>query len=110
MPGDITFSTGSSGIRGEFFPTLTSVAKVLDKYDKTRVAVTGHTDNVGGRDYNYRLSEARASSVARFLQTQGVSPQRFLVSGQGYENPIASNETPAGRQANRRVTIQLAPM
>lgn len=110
MPGDVTFSTGSSGIRGEFFPTLSSVAKVLDKYDKTRVAVTGHTDNVGGRDYNYRLSQARASSVARYLQTQGVEGQRFIVSGEGYENPIASNESEAGRQANRRVTIQLAPM
>jgi len=72
--------------------------------------VTGHTDSVGARDYNYRLSEARASSVARYLQSQGVEGARFIVSGQGYDNPIASNDSAAGRQANRRVTIQLAPM
>ena len=110
MPGDITFTTGSAGISGEFYPTLVSVAKVLNKYDQTRVAVTGHTDNVGGRDYNLRLSQARASSVASFLQTQKVAPQRFLVSGQGYDSPVASNNTETGRQANRRVTIQLAPL
>ncbi|MGD1978697.1 MAG: OmpA family protein [Akkermansiaceae bacterium] len=110
MPGDITFSTGSSGISGEFYPTLNSVAKVLNKYNKTRVAVTGHTDNVGGRQYNLRLSQARASSVASYLQSQRVAAQRFVVSGQGYDSPVASNSTAAGRQANRRVTIQLAPL
>lgn len=110
MPGDVTFTTGSSGISGDFYPTLTSVAKVLNKYDKTRVAVTGHTDNVGGKSYNYRLSESRANSVASFLRSQRVNPQRFLVSGRGYDSPVASNNTAAGRQANRRVTIQLAPL
>lgn len=110
MPGDITFSTGSSGISGDFFPTLTSVAKVLNKYNRTRVAVTGHTDNVGGRDYNYRLSQSRANSVASYLRSQRVAAQRFIVTGRGYDEPVASNSTEAGRQANRRVTIQLAPL
>ena len=110
MPGDITFSTGSSGISGDFFPTLTSVAKVLNKYNRTRVAVTGHTDNVGGRDYNYRLSQSRANSVASYLRSQRVAAQRFIVTGRGYGEPVASNSTEAGRQANRRVTIQLAPL
>lgn len=110
MPGDITFSTGSSGISGQFYPTLTSVAKVLNKYDKTNVAIVGHTDNVGARNYNYSLSQARAGSVASFLQTQRVAPQRFQVSGQGPDAPIASNSSAEGRQANRRVSIQLAPL
>ncbi|MDA7933973.1 OmpA family protein [Akkermansiaceae bacterium] len=110
MPGDVTFTTGSAGISGEFYPTLASVAKVLNKFDKTMVAITGHTDNVGGRDYNYRLSQARANSVAQFLRTQKVAPQRFHVSGRGMDQPVASNNSAAGRQANRRVTIQLAPM
>lgn len=110
MPGDITFSTGSSGISGEFYPTLSSVAKVLNKYNQTMVAIVGHTDNVGDRNYNYRLSQSRANSVASFLQTQKVAAQRFQVSGQGPDAPVASNSTAAGRQANRRVSIQLAPM
>jgi outer membrane protein OmpA-like peptidoglycan-associated protein len=110
MPGDITFATGSSAIARNFYPTLTSVAKVLNKFDRTRVAVTGHTDNVGARDYNYRLSQSRAHGVASFLQGQKVKPQRFIVAGRGYDQPIASNSTAAGRQANRRVTVQLAPL
>ena len=110
MPGDITFSTGSSGISGEFYPTLTSVSKVLNKYNQTMVAIVGHTDNVGERNYNYRLSESRANSVASFLRTQKVAAQRFQVSGQGPDAPVANNSSAAGRQANRRVSIQLAPM
>lgn len=110
MPGDITFTTGSAGISGQFYPTLASVAKVVNEFDKTMVAITGHTDNVGARGYNYRLSQSRANSVAQFLQTQKVNPQRFQVSGRGMDQPVASNNSAAGRQANRRVTIQLAPL
>jgi len=110
MPGDITFSTGSATISGQFYPTLDSVAKVLSKYDKTLVDITGHTDSVGQRDYNYRLSQSRASSVAGFLQSRKVNSARFRVTGQGPDSPVASNSTDSGRQANRRVTIQLAPL
>lgn len=110
MPGDITFATGSANIAGQFYPTLTSVAKVLNKYNKTLVDITGHTDSVGQRDYNYRLSQSRASSVAGFLQNKKVNAQRFRITGQGPDAPVASNSTAEGRQANRRVTIQLAPL
>lgn len=110
MPGDITFATGSASISGEFYGTLSSVAKVLNKYNKTLVGITGHTDNVGQRDFNYRLSEQRANSVANYLQSRQVPLARFRVSGAGADSPIASNATAEGRQANRRVTIQLAPL
>lgn len=110
MPGDVTFSTGSSTISGEFYATLDSVAKVLNKYNQTLVDITGHTDSVGQRDYNYRLSQSRANSVAGFLQNRKVSPTRFRVTGQGPDAPVATNNTASGRQANRRVTIQLAPL
>lgn len=110
MPGDITFPTGSSSVSSQFYPTLTSVAKVLNKYDKTMVAITGHTDNVGDREFNKRLSWDRAQSVTGFLGSQKVNPQRFQVSGSGMDQPVASNNTEAGRKANRRVNIQLAPL
>lgn len=110
MPGDITFSTGSASISGQFYPTLDSVGKVLNKYDKTLVDITGHTDSVGQRDYNYRLSQSRASSVAGYLQSKQVNAARFQVTGQGPDSPVATNDSEAGRQANRRVTIQLAPL
>jgi outer membrane protein OmpA-like peptidoglycan-associated protein len=110
MPGDVTFSTGSASISGQFYPTLDSVAKVLNKYNQTLVDITGHTDSVGQRDYNFRLSQQRANSVAGFLQGRKVNSARFRVSGQGPDAPVASNDTAEGRQANRRVTIQLAPL
>ena len=110
MPGDVTFSTGSSSISSEFYPVLGSVGKVLKKYNQTLVDITGHTDNVGDASYNYRLSESRASSVAGYLRQQGVNPARFRVAGAGEDQPIASNSSASGRQANRRVTIQLAPL
>lgn len=110
MPGDITFATGSASISGDFNGTLSSVATVLNKYEQTLVDITGHTDSVGARDYNYALSQQRASSVAGFLQSRKVNTDRFRIVGQGPDAPVATNDSAAGRQANRRVTIQLAPL
>lgn len=110
MPGDITFPTGEFRISTDFFSTLNSVAKVVHKFNKTLVDVTGHTDNVGERNYNYRLSELRATNVANYLRDQRVDPRRFRVSGQGPDSPVASNRSGSGRQLNRRVTIQLSPL
>lgn len=110
MPGDVTFATGSSSIDGRFYPVLNSVAKVLAKYNKTLVDVSGHTDSVGDRSYNARLSQSRAESVAGYLRSRGVSSQRLLTRGFGQDQPIASNSTSSGRAQNRRVTIQLQPL
>lgn len=110
MPGDVTFSTGSADISGQHYGTLNSVAKVLNKYDKTRIDIAGHTDNVGNSGYNYRLSQSRAASVANYLMGRSVNSTRFNMRGFGMDQPVASNDTAAGRQANRRVTIQLAPI
>ncbi|MEJ6635992.1 MAG: OmpA family protein, partial [Akkermansiaceae bacterium] len=94
----------------DFFPTLNSVAKVVNKYNKTLVDVVGHTDNVGDRNYNYRLSQTRAGNVANYLQDRKVDSRRFNVSGRGPDEPAASNGSSSGRQLNRRVTIQLSPL
>ena len=110
MPGDITFPTGEARITPDFFPTLNSVAKVVSKYNKTLVDVVGHTDNVGDRNYNYRLSQTRAGNVANYLKDQKVDGRRFNVSGLGPDQPTASNNSASGRQLNRRVTIQLSPL
>ena len=110
MPGDVTFTTGSADISGQHYGTLNSVAKVLNKYDKTRIDIAGHTDNVGNSGYNFRLSQGRAASVANYLMGRSVNSARFNMRGFGMDQPVASNDTAAGRQANRRVTIQLAPM
>ena len=110
MPGGITFQTDRADIRSDFFEVLNSVALVLREYEKTLVEVTGHTDSVGGDSYNQQLSESRAESVRRYLQAQGIQEARLIARGFGERQPVASNETPSGRQLNRRVEIQLVPL
>ena len=109
MPGNITFKTDSSDINSSFYPVLNSVAKVLNKYNNSTVLVSGHTDSTGSAEYNLTLSKMRAQSVAAYLQGQGVKSSRFEVMGLGSSNPIASNETDAGRAQNRRVEIKIIP-
>jgi outer membrane protein OmpA-like peptidoglycan-associated protein len=110
MPGNITFATGSPSINAGFYDVLNSVAIVLKEYKKTTVDVIGHTDSVGSADYNQRLSENRARSVAEYLSGQGILQARLLVAGMGESQPVASNSTPEGRAQNRRVNIQIAPL
>ncbi len=110
MPGNVTFATGSSNISADFYRVLDSVALVLNEFEKTYIDVTGHTDNTGSAALNQRLSEARANSVARYLQSQQVVAQRFVTNGVGFNQPIASNDTPEGRALNRRVEIILTPI
>lgn len=110
MPGNITFATGSSDINADFYQILNSVALVVNEYEKTYIDIVGYTDNVGGVQFNQKLSEARANSVARYLESQQVLAQRILTRGMGMANPIASNDTPEGRALNRRVEITLTPL
>lgn len=109
MPGDVTFATDSAQISPRFGPVLNDVADVLMTYPATYVDVIGHADSRGAADYNQRLSERRASSVAAELIGRGVMRDRLYVAGMGETQPIASNDTDAGRAANRRVEIKIAP-
>ena len=110
MPGNITFATDSSDLNAQFFAVLNSVAKVLTEFDKTIVEVAGHTDSTGSDEYNQALSERRASSVARYLQNQGINPQRMITIGLGESMPVADNSTADGRQLNRRVELTMVPL
>lgn len=110
MPSNITFATDQSDVRSEFFSTLNSVSIVLNKFNRTLVDVHGHTDSTGSLAHNQALSERRAQSVANYLTAQGVDSRRFEVLGFGPNRPVASNSTPEGRAANRRVEIQISPL
>lgn len=110
MASDVTFNTNQADVRDSFYPTLNSVAVVLNRYNNTSVIVTGYTDNVGDAAYNQSLSERRAQSVGNFLIAQGVYPNRIFTQGRGKRDPIASNATAGGRALNRRVVITLRPM
>ena len=110
MPSNITFSTGSASIRPEFNRVLNSVALVLREYNRTIVNVYGHTDSDGGTEFNQQLSERRGVNVARYLVDRGTDTRRYYVVGYGEERPIASNSTTDGKQRNRRVEIEIAPL
>ncbi|HLQ02086.1 MAG TPA: OmpA family protein [Burkholderiales bacterium] len=110
MPGNITFRTGSADLNAQFFKVLDGVASVARKYDKTIIEIAGHTDNVGGADYNRQLSQRRASAVAQYLVSRGVTEPRVITAAGGEDHPIASNSTEQGRAANRRVEVTLAPL
>ena len=110
MPGNVTFRTGSADLNAQFFKVLDGVALVAKKYEKTLIEVAGHTDNVGGSDYNRQLSQRRASAVAQYLMSKGVREPRIMTAAGGEEHPIASNSTEQGRTANRRVEVTLAPL
>jgi outer membrane protein OmpA-like peptidoglycan-associated protein len=110
MPSNITFATDSSRVQPQFNETLISVGLVLKKFDKTLIDVYGFTDSSGSDEYNLKLSNDRAVSVATVLANQGVNQQRFYITGKGEEDPIASNASEAGRAQNRRVEIMLSPL
>ena len=82
---------------------------MLAKYNETMMRVTGHTDNTGGEQYNQRLSEDRAQSVASNLMSQGVDGNRLYIQGSGETMPIADNNTSSGRASNRRVELYILP-
>ena len=110
MPGNITFATNSSDLNANFYDVLNSVSMVLAEFDKTVIEIAGHTDSTGETAYNQALSERRASAVASYLGTRNVRTDRIITVGAGETHPIATNDTDAGRQANRRVELTLVPL
>jgi len=110
MPGNITFNTGAASINSNFYQVLDSVALVLEEFDKTIVAVAGHTDSTGSSSFNQSLSEQRAQSVGSYLKSRGVVDARIEVIGFGENQPIADNNTAQGREQNRRVELTLVPI
>lgn len=110
MPGNITFRTGSSEIQADFYDTLNSVGASLKEFPDSNVKITGHTDSTGDAMKNQILSEQRASSVARYLQSQGVASARLQTAGYGARYPVADNASESGRQSNRRVELEVVPL
>ena len=101
------FDTGSDVIRPEAFPDLQAVADWMGQHPGMGILVEGHTDNVGGKEYNLDLSLRRAMSVKQYLVSQGVSPALISVEGFGFSRPIDTNDTAEGRQNNRRVEVRV---
>jgi len=103
----ILFDVDSAALRPAAQENLKKLATILQKYEDTDILIEGHTDSTGPEDYNQQLSERRANSVSNYLMGLGVTKIRLTTVGYGEMQPIDSNETPDGRQANRRVEVAI---
>src|SRR3954447_22438984 len=105
LNGGILFDTGKTALKPGAKSTLSKIAKQLQTDPSLKIAVEGHTDNVGGTAMNQTLSEKRANAVRDYLVSAGISTDHITADGKGEESPIATNKTAAGRQQNRRVEL-----
>ncbi|GGX79637.1 hypothetical protein GCM10007160_03740 [Litchfieldella qijiaojingensis] len=102
---DVNFEFDSARLTPQAEQVLDGVAERLVASPNVRVSIEGHTDSVGSDAYNQQLSQRRAESVVDYLESRGVERNRMRAQGFGEEQPIASNETDAGRAENRRVEL-----
>ncbi len=105
---NINFKTGSAILTTASYKILDQVAAIVKKYDYFSLAIEGHTDNVGNEATNLKLSQNRAKACYDYLIKKGVNAGRVSSEGFGETRPIGSNETAAGKLANRRVEFNLS--
>ncbi len=103
----IEFESGSARLTPKGEAILAEMADKMQSLGTMRLQIIGHTDNVGSRPSNIKLSAARAEAVKAYLQQQGVDGSRFGVAGRGPDEPVADNATPEGRARNRRIQFQV---
>lgn len=103
--GDVIFDTGKAILKPGADSTLNRVSDFMRRYPETRLRIEGHTDSQGSDRLNYELSQRRAVAVADALTARGVPRDRIQTEGKGPSLPIASNDSPEGRQRNRRVEM-----
>ena len=109
MSSEVSFDFNSARIKPSFYSPLNKIADIMNRYPRTQIVVAGHTDSVGSEAYNMQLSLQRADAVADYLIMRGVERSRLRTEGRGESEPIATNDTAAGRSQNRRVEIFVVP-
>jgi general secretion pathway protein A len=102
----IFFPTNSNELTPEMLASLDQIARFLTAQKNFKVQISGYTDSAGSLNYNISVSQFRANSVKSYLAGKGVNPANLIAVGLGPKDPIASNDTPEGRQQNRRVEIE----
>jgi len=105
LGSDVLFGLDEFELREGAQRTIGRIAEFLNEYEERQVLVEGFTDSTGARDYNLQLSERRAASVRDALVERGVEASRISTRGYGLDYPVATNDTQAGRQLNRRVEV-----
>lgn len=101
------FYSNKADLRPDALPELDKVAEWFASHPDAKADIEGHTDNTASAAYNQSLSERRALAVRDYLVSKGVSPDRLSYAGYGFSRPVAPNDTPEGRQKNRRVEIKV---
>jgi outer membrane protein OmpA-like peptidoglycan-associated protein len=99
----ILFNSGASGMRESSVPKLKRIAEFLARNPAAKLEILGHTDNLGPEPVNLKVSAERAASIKKFLVSQGIDSARIQSKGLGSADPLESNNTQLGRQANRRI-------
>jgi outer membrane protein OmpA-like peptidoglycan-associated protein len=105
---NIYFDFGTAQLKASSNPELDKLLKVLEENPRYIIEISGHTDNIGGKDFNKWLSERRAQAVVNYMIKKGQSESRFLIEGYGEDRPLASNDDEEmGRELNRRVEFKV---
>jgi OOP family OmpA-OmpF porin len=104
---NLVFEFNKDVIKPTSYPFLDEVVDVLAAEPNWTLKVEGHTDNVGKDDYNLKLSQKRAESVKKYIESKGIMPSRITAEGFGSTKPIADNKTEEGREKNRRVEFKI---
>jgi len=103
----VNFATGKAELLSSSFKILETTVMGMRKFCNASVEIEGHTDNVGGMEYNEKLSQARADAVRNYLIKKGIAESRVTAVGYAYTRPRADNKTEKGKAENRRIEIRL---
>ena len=103
----VRFDTNKSTLTATAKANLDKLVPVFKSYADTDIVIYGYTDSTGSAEYNLNLSQQRANSVEKYLESKGLNMARFKMVGMGIADPIATNDTPEGRSQNRRVEFAI---
>lgn len=103
----VRFDTNKSTLTANAKANLDKLVPVFNQYPDTNIQIYGYTDSTGTAEYNLKLSDQRAVSVKAYLASKGLAASRFVTTGMGIADPIATNDTPEGRSQNRRVEFAI---
>lgn len=104
---NVFFETGSATLKPTSYAELGRLTQLLNENPTLKIEISGHTDNIGGKASNLKLSEDRAKAVVEFLKTEGTASERLTYKGYAFDQPIADNATEEGRSLNRRVEFKV---
>lgn len=104
---NVFFDTGKSTLRNESFKELNELAEYMTRKKSLVIEIAGHTDNVGSEEANLKLSNDRANTVRQYLIQKGIAANRVSAKGYGASQPVADNDTPQGKQKNRRTEVRI---